>query len=98
MHLQLIPDDLLPDVKRVRFGAPPGHESSVGILQALVVPDEEFGVILYSRWQPTPDELAELNAGGNVWLGICGAGHPAVHLVTDGAWKPPTDIVDREVS
>jgi hypothetical protein len=35
---------------------------------------------MVSRWEPTPDELALLNAGGSVELWICGSAHPVVSL------------------
>ena len=35
---------------------------------------------MVSAWQPTPDELARLNAGASVHLRVVGAGHPPVSL------------------
>lgn len=40
---------------------------------------------MQSLWEPTPDELAELNAGGVVVLTIVGTSHPPVELKT---WLP----------
>lgn len=31
-------------------------------------------------WQPTPDELVQLNAGGLVVLTVLGVGHPPVKI------------------
>jgi hypothetical protein len=38
---------------------------------------------MVSAWEPTPVELARLNAGGKVYLSIVGTGHPPVWL-----WVP----------
>lgn len=35
-----------------------------------------------SLWEPTPAELAQLNAGGHVRLTILGTGHPPVMITT----------------
>lgn len=37
-----------------------------------------------SVWEPTPKELADLNAGGAVRLTIVGSGHPPVMITTQG--------------
>lgn len=37
-----------------------------------------------SVWEPTPKELADLNAGGAVRLTILGTGHPPVMITTQG--------------
>lgn len=39
-----------------------------------------------SRWEPTPDELADLIAGGPVELRILGIQHPVVSVVV----QPPS--------
>lgn len=41
-----------------------------------------------SVWEPTPKELADLNAGGAVRLTILGTGHPPVMLTT----QPPPEV------
>lgn len=38
-----------------------------------------------SVWEPTPKELADLNAGGAVRLTILGTGHPPVMITTQPA-------------
>lgn len=38
------------------------------------------GPLLRSAWLPTPEELARLNAGAPVLLGILGGMHPPVSL------------------
>lgn len=35
---------------------------------------------MVSAWQPTPDELARLNAGASVHLRVIGTQHPPVML------------------
>lgn len=42
---------------------------------------------MVSAWQPTPDELARLNAGASVHLRVVGAVHPPV-MIDVGV--PPT--------
>lgn len=42
-----------------------------------------------SRWDPTPDELADLIAGGPLELRILGIQHPVVSLVV----QPPQERV-----
>lgn len=37
-----------------------------------------------SVWEPTPKELADLNAGGAVRLTVIGTGHPPVMITTQG--------------
>lgn len=49
------------------------------------------GQAMLSRWEPTPDELALLNAGGSIELRIVGGMHPPVSLIAD----PP--VQDEEV-
>jgi hypothetical protein len=39
-----------------------------------------YGGISYSRWEPTPAELAILNAGGSVEMRVLG-GQPPAHLL-----------------
>lgn len=40
----------------------------------------DAGPVMESIWEPTPAELAVLNAGGFVVLGISGTAHPVVFL------------------
>ncbi len=35
---------------------------------------------MFSLWHPTAEELALLNAGGGIVLGVLGSSHPPVHL------------------
>lgn len=54
---------------------------------ALAILDEEVGGVnhMTSLWEPTPKELAMLQAGGAVRLTILGTGHPPVMLTTQPA-------------
>lgn len=57
------------------------------------------GTTCISCWRPTPQELAELNAGGSLWLGIrSGMSQPAVFLT---AFQPefakPDTTLTKEV-
>jgi hypothetical protein len=36
--------------------------------------------VMRTAWEPTPEELARLNAGAKIELIIVGTGHPPVHL------------------
>lgn len=36
--------------------------------------------VMQSAWEPTPDELAMINAGAPIILSILGTGHPPVML------------------
>ena len=54
---------------------------------ALAIRDEVIGGVnhMTSVWEPTPQELADLNAGGAVRLTILGTGHPPVMITTQPA-------------
>lgn len=54
---------------------------------ALAIFDENIDGVnhMTSVWEPTPKELAELNAGGAVRLTIIGRGHPPVMITTQPA-------------
>lgn len=54
---------------------------------ALAILDEEIEGQnhMTSVWEPTPNELAMLNAGGAVRLTILGTGHPPVMLTAQPA-------------
>lgn len=54
---------------------------------ALAILDEEADGVHYmtSVWEPTPRELADLNAGGAVRLTIIGTAHPPVMITTQPA-------------
>lgn len=56
---------------------------------ALAILDEEIDGVnhMTSVWEPTPKELADLNAGGAVRLTILGTRHPPVMLTT----QPPPE-------
>lgn len=72
------------------LGAPRGWEPSEhGTCGHLAVADVQHpaGQAMLSRWEPTPDELALLNAGGAVELSVVGSVHPPVSLI---AVPPPT--------
>ena len=54
---------------------------------ALAILDEEVDGVnhMTSVWEPTPKELAQLNAGGAVRLTILGRVHPPVMITTQPA-------------
>lgn len=45
--------------------------------------------ILISCWQPTPEELAEIQRTGRVWLLIFDEAHPVMHLAGESPFGPP---------
>ena len=69
------------------FGAPRDWDpESQGVCAGLPVLDVTVEGVSYmvSRWEPSPDDLKKLNAGGAVELWISGTVHPVVGLgVTD---------------
>lgn len=60
--------------------APPGKEGEVRDLHIARVDDCSV-----SRWEPTPDELAVLNAGGSVELWVMGRQPPVALKVVQHA-------------
>lgn len=66
------------------LGAPPNWDPEKdGSCGHLPVRDEVIDGLPYmtSRWEPTPAELADLNAGRPLELRIIGRNHPVVSLV-----------------
>jgi hypothetical protein len=65
------------------LGAPVGWTPETsGPCSGLPIRDEAEGGVpcMTSAWEPTPAELAALNAGGKVYLRVRGTGHPPVSL------------------
>lgn len=50
--------------------------------------------LLISCWQPTPEELNEINRTGQIWLLVFGQEHPIVHLAGESPFGPP--IISHE--
>lgn len=66
------------------LGAPVGWQPETdGHCAHLAISDvqTEAGPAMESRWEPTPADLAILNAGGSIELRILGTGHPPVSLI-----------------
>ena len=55
-----------------------GHCGHLAIID--VHPEGETQPVMISAWEPTPGELAALNAGQPVYLQIVGTAHPPVML------------------
>jgi hypothetical protein len=73
------------------LGAPPNWtETTDKPCGHLPIRDEVIDGVPYmtSRWEPTPDELADLIAGGPVELRILGTTHPVVSLVVQPHGEP----------
>lgn len=67
------------------LGAPPGWKPERhGRCAHLAIIDAQLDgqPVMQSLWEPTPQELASLNAGGFVLLTVWGIGHPPVSLTT----------------
>lgn len=62
-----------------------------GICGGLPIRDEQRGDsnVMVSSWQPTPEELARLNAGASVYLHVWGGGHPPVALSVGNPSEDP---------
>lgn len=63
------------------LGAPPGWTPETsGECLGLPIRDEMNGDVpcMVSAWEPTPEELAALNAGAKVHLRLLGTGHTPV--------------------
>lgn len=68
-----------------RIGAPANWDAeldgAVGTIFVTDAVDTLSGMnFMYSVYQPTPDDLAALNAGGAIRLGIMGRQHPVFQL------------------
>lgn len=68
-------------------GSPPGECGGLAIRR--IFPETSVGCALQSYWRPTPEELAELNAGAHVRLTVHGTGHPPVWLDVERAEEKP---------
>lgn len=65
------------------LGAPAGWTPETsGPCVGLPIRDEMNGDVpcMVSSWEPTPDELRAIAAGGKVYLRVLGAGHPPVMI------------------
>ena len=74
------------------LGAPPGWTPETsGECCGLPIRDEVSGDMpcMISAWEPTPAELAALNAGGKVYLRVVGTGHPPVMVYALGPSGDP---------
>jgi hypothetical protein len=67
------------------LGAPPDWDGDISKCNVLPIRDviTEHGPFMVSSWEPTPDEMAAINAGGSIQLWISGTGHPVVSLTVD---------------
>lgn len=64
-------------------GAPKGMEGQVRRLPIRVSEQDDLGTVCESAWKPTAEELAVLNDGGYVILGIVGWQPPVYLTITD---------------
>jgi NTP pyrophosphatase (non-canonical NTP hydrolase) len=75
------------------LGAPVGWTPETsGQCVGLPIRDEMNGDVpcMVSSWEPTPEELRAIAAGGKVYLRVLGAGHPPVMVfAADVFWPAP---------
>lgn len=73
------------------LGAPAEWDDATGACLTLHVRQmmSANGPIWESAWEPTPDELAALNAGASVVLRVVSGGQPPVALYVE-TWDGPT--------
>lgn len=67
------------------LGAPKDWDQNLdgacGVLPVLDAVDEQSGFnFMYSVWRPTAEELAALQGGGAIRLGIVGHSHPVINM------------------
>jgi hypothetical protein len=64
------------------LGAPPDWDGDISKCNVLPIRDvtTEHGPFMVSCWEPTPAELAAINAGESIRLWIAGTGHPVVAM------------------
>lgn len=56
-------------------------DGACGVLPVLDAVDEQSGFnFMYSVWRLTPEELAVIQAGGAIRLGISGRVHPVINM------------------
>jgi hypothetical protein len=67
-----------------KFGPPAGwtpeKDGECGTLEIADVEDAHGHPFMESLWRPDPEELAALNAGAAIVLGISGRTHPVVYV------------------
>lgn len=71
-------------------------DGACGVLPVADAIDEQSGFnFMYSVWRPTPEELAALQAGGALRLGIMGNSHPVINLgVIDASLCEAAGVVE----
>jgi len=80
------------------LGAPVGWtQETSGPCRGLPIRDEVNGdvPVMVSAWEPMPDELAAIAAGGKIMLRIVGTGHPPVMLWVES--PPLSPPIPREM-
>lgn len=70
------------DVLRPPRGASADECRPLPITRVLYQPSNMPAVVSY--WQPTPEQLALLNAGRPVWLSVMGSTHPPMAIGVEG--------------
>lgn len=65
---------------------PPGvSDEDCGTLAIRDIPDPVFGNFMWSKWQPSLEEITALMAGAPIYLLIGGTVHPVVSLAVGEA-------------
>lgn len=62
------------------LGAPQGVSADDCCSLAIRDIPSQFGNRMWSKWEPTPEEVKLLTAGAKLYLVICGTCHPMVSV------------------
>lgn len=62
------------------LGRPSGMANCETMPATMIIDDDTRQTTIASFWRPTPEELAQLNAGESVVLYVFGAFHPPVAI------------------
>lgn len=75
------------------LGAPSGWDPDIhgmcSVLPIADIPDPTTGNWMVSAWEPTPEEIARIVAGGSIHLWVQGTLHPVVSMTVGG--EPPVE-------
>ncbi len=66
-----------------RLLSPEGFDNVAGLSVRVELVEVKTGhavPMAFSAWEPTPDELKQLNRGASVLIGISGPHHPVLHV------------------
>lgn len=82
---------MTPDIPANYTRALAEHQDEYQTLHIVDRETEDGQNVMWSMWQPSPEELDQLNAGGHVLLGILGTKHPPVFVTAQPPGAGQTD-------